>query len=63
VEILLPRHDPTHLQLPVEAVKVFLDRAIDTMKKNEDITAEDWDWFYKYLDYLKIETRPETITK
>lgn len=40
-----PRHDPEHLQLPIEAVKIFLDRAIEVMYNNDGISRRDWVWF------------------
>lgn len=51
-----PRHDPGHLQLPVEAVQVWLDLAIRTMTQNESIAEEDWVWFENYLKILLNET-------
>ena len=39
------RTDPAHHQLPIQAVKIFLDLALSTMYNNDGITKEDWDWF------------------
>jgi len=63
VEAPVPRHDAAHFQLPVEAVKIFLDRASDIMKRNDAITIEDWNWFHQYLDYMRVEVQPGPITK
>ncbi len=48
-----PRHDASHHQLPIEAVKIHLDVAMDTMKKNEGINEDDWAWFDGYLKVMK----------
>lgn len=47
-----PRHDPNNLQLPIEAVKIFLDRAVEVMYNNDGIAQEDWDWFYSATEEL-----------
>jgi len=48
----VPRHDPSHLQLPVEAVQIHLDLAVRTMTSNQGISNEDWVWYEKYLTYM-----------
>jgi hypothetical protein len=52
-----PRHDSTHLQLPVEAVQIHLDLAASTMTKNDGITAEDRQWYVLYLETLLQEAK------
>ena len=45
--LLDTRTDPAHHQLPIQAVKIFLDLALGTMYNNDGIKKEDWDWFYR----------------
>ena len=52
-----PRHDPSHLQLPVEAVKIYLDLSLGIMEKNDGINQEDWAWYEQYLSLLLEEAR------
>lgn len=45
----IPEHREKHpFQSPVEAVKIFLDRAIAVMRENDGIYGEDWAWFEHY---------------
>jgi hypothetical protein len=39
------RTDPAHHQLPIQAVKIWLDLAINTMQNNDGIIEEDIEWF------------------
>jgi hypothetical protein len=53
----IPRHDSSHLQLPVEAVKVWLDLSLATMQKNDEVNQEDWTWYEQYLSLMLEEVR------
>lgn len=58
-----PDHLESSFQHPVQAAKIFLDRAIAIIKENEKICPQDKDWFVRYCHWMIEEIDPKWLTK
>ena len=60
---LPPEHPEVIFQAPINAVKIFLDRALAVIKENQAIGQADREWFIRYCHWMIEEIDPKWLTK